>query len=155
MDELREHRSVSLAVAVRASEHRHPARGVEPQVHAVAQQPALLNVEDHRSAADFPVALGGGLASGVTPPVGGFEARVHNMFELAAVIDGEGRRCIRQPRRWNYVATADFHRIKTQDARRPIDQALHDIGGLGPTGAAIGPDLCGVGEDAVQRQIQI
>src|SRR6185312_10296641 len=49
----------------------------------------------------------------------------------------------------NHVAAADLDRPEAGGAAGGVHQALDDVGRLGPSGAAIGVDGDGVGEDAL------
>ena len=88
-------------------------------------------------------------------PFGSLEldAPVHQAGELAAVVDPVSGRRIGQLAGRNEIAAPDFRRIHADHVRRVLDQALHEIGGLGATGTAIGPALRSVGEQALRHDV--
>src|SRR5262249_59858186 len=88
-------------------------------------------------------------------PVARLDAFVEKPAELAAVVGPEGRRVVGNLCRRDEVTPADLGGIDPDLARRRLDQPLSEIGRLRPPGAAIGPVLRRVGEQARGRHEDI
>ena len=72
------------------------------------------------------------------------QSRIQRRVVVAGVVLQRDRRLIREVA--DEVAPAELRRVDLQLARRGLYQALDDVGGLGPAGAAVGVDRRGVGE---------
>ena len=81
-------------------------------------------------------------------PIGQRQRLVQQIGEIAAVIGRAVRRLVRHVLGPDVVAAAQFDPVDPHLARRRIDQPLHIVVRLGPSGAAIGPDRRRVGEHA-------
>ena len=82
-------------------------------------------------------------------PIGQRQRLVQQVGEIAAVIGRAVRRLVRhRPRARMWLLPAQFDPVDADLARGRIDQPLHVVIGLGPSGAAIGPDRRRVGEHA-------
>ena len=76
-------------------------------------------------------------------------AAVHHLLELAGIEQELGRRRIGHRRGRHEIDAADGVGVHAELARRGIDEALEQISGLRPPGAAIGADRHGVGAHAL------
>ena len=144
---------MTLSVRMGAGEDGERAARVEAEIHAVVEDAALLDVVGDRAAAQPAVLLGRGAPRRVALPVAEVEALVQDARELAAVVVPEGRRRVRQLLRRDEIAAPDFRRIDADHPRRLLDQALGEVGGLGPPRAAIGAERCGVREQALRHHV--
>src|SRR5262249_1669514 len=146
--QLREHRRVPLAVRMRSGQHGERSAGIEAQIHAVVEDAAELDVVAHRPAAQLAVLLRGFLSRHKTLPVAELDALVHEALELSAVVVPQRGRRVWELARRDQVAAPDLSGIYADRPRRVFDQPLGEVSRLGTSGAAIGPALRGVGEQA-------
>ncbi len=149
---------MALAVAVRAGEHRHRAGRMHAHLAGLEQAGARteragdvrrrdaagLDVAGVAEAALHALGRRGGLARGEALHVGHLERLVEVRRVVADVVGEAHRRRVRK--RGDEVLPADGGRVHLHVARALLDQALDDVGGLRPAGAAIGIDRHGVGE---------
>ena len=157
-DDLRERRLVALAVAVRAGEHRHAAGRMHAHFARLEQPGARaerardvrrrdaagLDVRRVADAAQLAALRGLRLARRETGDVGQLHRLVQRRVVVAGVVEQRDRRLVREGA--DEVAPADLVLVDVQLARRGLDQALDDVGRLGPARAAIRVDRRGVGE---------
>src|SRR4029079_10699488 len=101
------------------------------------------------AAAQLAVLLALALAAGVALPVAVLHGEVHHADELAGVVDPVRRRGIGQLRRRDQILPAKLGAVDAGDVGGVLDQPLHEVGGFGAAGAAIGSALRGVGEHAL------
>ncbi len=94
-----------------------------------------------------------GLASREARDVGGADRLVEERGEFAAVVGRARCGLVRHLPRPDVVALAQLDLVDAHLARRGVDQALHEVIGLGPAGAAIGADWRGVGEGYLGRDL--
>ena len=87
-------------------------------------------------------------------PIGKRQRLVQQAFEIAAVVDLPGRRCVGDRFRRNEIPPSQIDRIDAELARRLVDQALRDVGRLLASGAAIGTDRRGVGQHQADLDVQ-
>ena len=73
--------------------------------------------------------------------------------EIAAIVIEVQRGLVRHRRGRDQVFRPQFDRVEAQFARGVVDQALDDIGRLGPSGAAIGRGAVGVGHHRQHRDV--
>ena len=88
-------------------------------------------------------------ALGKAVPVGDFQALVHHMDEIAAVIGDAGLDLVRHGGRRNEIAPPDLDRIDADHFGGAIEQLLDQVSRLRPAGATIGRERNGVGEDSL------
>ena len=128
--------------------------GVEAQIDAFVEDAAELDVVAHGAAAQLAVLLGGFLARRIALPVACLDALVEQTHEFAAVV-GPQRRCrVRQLVRRDEIAASDLRRVHAGLACGMLDQSFHEVGGLGPAGAAVGAALRRVGEQTLRHDVQ-
>ena len=53
----------------------------------------------------------------------------------------------------NQVAAAQCNAVDAGLPSRLVEQALNDVDGLGPTGPAVGPNRCGVGQNRLEKEV--
>src|SRR6202140_1995452 len=92
----------------------HAAR-IEAQHHAVVEHGGLFEEITDAAAAQLAVLLRFGGALGKAVPVGDFQALVHDMDEIAAVIGDAGLDLVRHGGRRNEIAPPDLDRIDADD----------------------------------------
>ena len=155
---LGERSGVTLAVIQRAGGELHRAVGLEGDLAELAAR----RCGDFEVGADRDAAQLAGLAAlfpafckiGV---IGHLQRLAEHALEIAAVIGDAGCGRERHLRRLDEVALAQGQRVDAHLVGGAIDQALHVVIGLGPSGAAIGAHQRGVGQhrldiDAEQRR---
>ena len=155
---LRERRRVALAVVERAGDQPHRAVILE---HDLAEFDAGrrgdFEIGADRDAAQLAALAAFLLALGKIGVVGNLQRLVEHALEIAAVIGDAGGRRERHLRRLDEVALAQGQPVDAHLVGGAIDQAFHEIVGLGASGAAIGAHQRGVGQhgldvDAHQRR---
>ena len=114
---------------------------------------AAFGISRHADAAQLAGALALLAPLGERRPFGRVHAQIHHLFELAGVEHEFGRRRVRHRRRRHEIDAADGVGALADFARRGVDQALEQITGLGPPGAAIGADRHGVGAHALDVDV--
>ena len=140
---------VALAVVEGAGGDGHPAVLFEPDAaHLFGRRCGDLEVAGEAVAAELAGGGGSFPSGGEAGPVGARQAGVEHGREVAAVVGQAGERRVGNRVRWDHVLAAERCRIAVGRAGGGVDQALHDVVGLGPAGAAVGADRHGVGEDA-------
>ena len=158
-DDLRERGLVSLAVGVRAGEHRHRSRGMHAD---------LAGLEQPGARAERARDVGGRDAAGLdvgrvaqpaqlAAPLGVLAARLEagdvrdlqrlgeRRLVVAGVVEQRDRRLVGEL--LDEIAPADLGRVDLQLARGGFDEALDDVGGFRPARAAVRVHRRGVGED--------
>src|SRR5262249_23324106 len=157
----------ALAVAVRAGEHRHAAgrvdadRGAFEEPGPRAERPddrrggdaAGLYVGGYAEAAQL--APAGRLATARLKPrvIGCLQREIQGREIIAAVVLQRDRGLVRVGVLGDEIAAAQLGRIHADFVRREIDDALEQERRLGASGAAIGVDRYGVGEDGLGLDI--
>ena len=101
----------------------------------------------------LPLALGGGTTGREALPVGLVHALAHDGLEIARVVGVAERRLPRNLAGLHEVAGADLVGRQPGLARDVVDEALQQIGRLGPPGAAIGVGRHGVGHHALDVHV--
>ena len=145
---------VPLARGLRAHQHRQRPRRIEAQFgEFVGRKAGLLDIDGVTEPAVAAARRASARRRGKAGGIGGGERVLHVAGEIAAVVDETERRRIRHRRRRDEIAPAQFGGRDTEAARGEIDQPLERIGRLRPAGAAIGVDRHGVGEDALDRDM--
>ena len=86
-------------------------------------------------------------------PVAELDALVHEPLELAAVVIPQRGRRVGELARRNQVAAPDLGGVHADRPRGVLDQPLGEIGRLRASGAAIGPALRGIGEQALRHDV--
>ena len=141
---------VALPVRLGADIDGGAAVLVEGDLHVLALAPGgALDVAGEPDAAHQPLGPGLRGAGLEAVPVGRLDGAAHMGGEVAGIVGAVAdRRGVGHRARRDEVAPADLGRRDPGLTRRPIDQALDQVGRLRPPGAAIGIDRHGVGVDA-------
>src|SRR5205823_7486934 len=105
-------------------------------------------------AAQFAVAARLGPARFEPGPVGARQRLFHRLLEMPGIDQEADPVLVRQLLRADEIAPADFVAAEPQSAGSLIEQPLHLVGDLRPTGAAIGTNRHGVREGDAHRQLQ-
>src|SRR5258708_27231584 len=134
---------------MRSAQDRERSAGIEAQIHAVVEDAAELDVVAHRAAAQLAVLLRGFLSRRKALPVAELDALVHEALELAAVVVPQRGRRVGELARRDQVAAPDLGGVHTAPPRGGPDQPLGGVGPLRAPGAAIGPALPGIAEQAL------
>ena len=148
-NELRKRRGVALAVGMGAGDDRHHAAGIEPDFHALVENTAELDIGRDGASAQLAAPLAVLAARRKAFPVGGRQAHVHQLLELAAIVSVMRRRVIGQRLGRDEIAPPQFDPVDPRDLRRALDQALDQIDRFRPAGASIDRGRRSVGEDGV------
>ena len=159
-DDLRERRLVALAVAVRAGEdgdlagrmHAHLA-GLE-QAGARAERAgdvrrrdaAGLDVGRVAEAAQLAALAPTAALRAGKPATSAISIALSSVRVVVADVVGQRRPASRTGSSVMKLLPPDLGRVHLHLARRLLDDALDDVGRLGPAGAAVGVDRRGVGE---------
>ena len=109
---------------------------------------AAFGVGRHADAAERAVALAARAPLRERRPLRRRHAAVHYLLELAGIKHELGRRRVRHGRGRHEIDAADGVGAQLEFARRGVDEALKEIGGLRPSGAAISADRHRVGTHA-------
>src|SRR5262249_28598416 len=126
---------------------------IEAQIHALIEYAALLDEVRHRMAAQLAVSGRSGFACRITGPIAESQALIHDGAEVAAVIGPSGRRCIWNPGVRDEVAPPHLFRGDAERASRLVDQAFHDVNGFRPAGTAVRARIGGIGEHALESEV--
>ena len=154
---------VPLPVAVRAREHRHaPGRvhthrsrfvqaGARPQcAHQRGRRDAArLDIRGDPEAAELPARLRRLLALGEPRIIDRLKSEIESRGIVADIVLEGHRRLVRELVRLDQILAPDLHAVDPQLARSLVHQALEDVRGLGPAGAADRVHRDGVGEDGL------
>src|SRR6266851_688589 len=132
---------MALAMRMGTAEDRQGAAWIEAKIHALVEDAAELDVETDSAAAQLAALFGRLLACRKSFRVAQLDAPVHQAAEFPAVVDPVSGRRIGQLAGRNEIAATDFRRIDSDHVRCVLDQALHEIGGLGAAGTAVGSTL--------------
>ena len=168
-DDLRKHRLVALAVAVRADHDRHVACGVYPncgcviQAHAGAKNahqvrrrnPASLDPSGQAQPAQFAFGGRGSSAFFKARHIGQFHRLVQRGMVVAHVIGQTCGRGVGEHIGGDKVLATHLERVKAQFAAHLIDHTLQAIGRLGAACATISIDRGGVGEHGFHVHIDV
>ena len=146
-EHLRERRRMALAVIERAGDQPHRTVILE---HDLAEFDAGrcgdFEIGADRDAAQLAALAAFLLALGEIGVIGDLERLVEDALEIAAVIGDAGGGRERHLRRLDEIALAQRQPVDAHLVGGAIDQPLHVIIGLGPSGAAIGAHQRGVGQ---------
>src|SRR5262249_44138927 len=147
VEDLLERRLVALALVLGPHEDRRaPARG-KPDLRKLRRGPGrTLDRIDNGEAAQY------------TPParriaprrkardVSQVQRARHTLWKIAAVIGYAERRLVRHRGGGNEILAPELQPVHSELARRIVDQALDDVGRLGPPGSAVRRRRVGVGQ---------
>ena len=146
-EHLRERRRMALAVVERAGDQPHRAVVLE---HDLAEFDAGrrgdFEIGADRDAAQLAALAALLLAFGEIGVIGDLERLVEHALEIAAVIGDAGGGRERHLRRLDEIALAQRQPVDAHLVGGAIDQPLHEVVGLGASGAAIGAHQRGVGQ---------
>jgi hypothetical protein len=109
---------------------------------------AALGIGGHADAAQLSSTLATFTALGKGRPIGRRHAAIHHLLEFAGIEHELGYRGVGHGRGRHEIHPPDSVRSHAKLARRRVDDALQEVGGFRPSGAAIGADRHRVGADA-------
>src|SRR6266446_137505 len=146
-EHLRERRRVTLAIIERAGDQPDRAVILEQDLAELdAGRGGDFEIGADRNASELALLAALLLAFGETSMIGNFERLVEHALEIAAVVGDAGRRRERHLRRLDEIALAQRQPVDAHFVGGAVDQPLHVVVGLGPSGAAIGAHQRGVGQ---------
>ena len=146
---------VALAVGLGADQHRRPCRPRRTRSRrARSDRPWSIRCSSTcRCRAAGPLACASALARH-PGPVRLLQAGVHDLGELAGVVELAGRGLERHLLGRDEVLAPQLDRVDAQLVGRVVHQPLHAVDRFRPPGAAIGVDRHGVGEHALHAVAQ-
>src|SRR5262249_51499720 len=142
------HRLVALALRRRAGKEGDRAGGVEADFRRLAawRRGGALDRVDDADAAQLAACLRLGAPRVEALDLRVMQRLVHAGFELAAIVSVDEAGLERHRARRNEVAAAQRDSVDSELARGAVDDALNDVAGFGPAGAAVRRGRTRVGE---------
>ncbi len=147
---LRERRGVALAVIERSGHKLHRIVVDELDLAELdAGRGGDFQIRAHRDATQLAALAAFALASGEAGMIGEFQRVVEHTLEVAAVIGQAVGGGVGDLRRLDEIAPPQRQPVDLHLVGRAIDQALEEIIRLGTAGAAVGAHQRGVGDHAL------
>ena len=155
VEDLLEGGLVALALVLGPHEHGGAAARGEADLRELGLRPRrLLDGVDHREAPQSPTRPRGLAPGGEAGHVRQAEGAVHAALELAAVVGDPERGAVGHRGGGDQVHPPQGEPIHPELAGRVVDEALDDVGRLGPAGSAVRSGRIGVGQHRVHRNVR-